>query len=93
MIDYPFGLRIIEAYLTASIAKTVNKSNISRLFYFFSAKNDQEELFDAILEKDVEFPAEYWDSVSEDAKVTHINREVVSLDWHLDTMYIHTIPI
>ncbi|WAQ99903.1 DCLK1-like protein [Mya arenaria] len=35
---------------------------------FASAKNDQEELFDAIIEKEVDFPANYWDGVSKDAK-------------------------
>ncbi|KAH3829787.1 serine/threonine-protein kinase DCLK1-like [Dreissena polymorpha] len=35
---------------------------------FSSAKNDNEELFDAILEKKVEFPAAYWDNISSDAK-------------------------
>jgi len=44
-------------------------SVLANMYIMFSAKNDQEELFDAILEQEVTFPSPYWDEVSEVARV------------------------
>ena len=43
----------------------------------FSASNDQEELFDAILEGKYEFLSPYWDDISPAAKVSILNNNIL----------------
>lgn len=39
----------------------------------FSDKNDQEELFEAILSGKFDFPSPYWNDVSQEAKVSPLS--------------------
>lgn len=49
---------------------------------FSSAKNDQEELFDAILSGKFDFPSPYWDDISEEAKVRSCSKTFFNISFH-----------
>ncbi|XP_050416467.1 serine/threonine-protein kinase DCLK1 [Patella vulgata] len=59
---------------------------------FFSAKDNQEELFDKILEGKFEFKQPYWDDVSESAKDLITNMLVVDPDQRFTAEQVLTHP-